>query len=342
MGADSLPPFAQAFYANLAIVTLDFEFGKPGCGSTGSGFLSYVLVNSILLLASLAPTVVIMPIMMLANRVLMTGSPTKGEGDGDAANVCVREESAAGEYTVTYSAQRVGLRIADTVGEAGEPLVTVHAISGAASVYAGVRVGDVLLRIDSTMGGGLPDRMNDPAVRKVLDRLAEEMSSKHITMRAMLRELDRNNDRKLSRDELSHGLAEMCVTLKATELDTVMHAFDKDHDGKIDYGEFYSVLTTHAAGKPVSAPMVHWEVSQPHEQCSERIRTSARPIAIRFRRGPTRRERALFTRVWQWLAFGAAERFIWWRDRYDRRNVGAAACCWCARVRARVCVGECI
>ncbi len=67
MGADSLPPFAQAFYANLAIVTLDFEFGKPGCGSTGSGFLSYVLVNSILLLASLAPTLVIMPIMMLAN-----------------------------------------------------------------------------------------------------------------------------------------------------------------------------------------------------------------------------------------------------------------------------------
>jgi hypothetical protein len=78
---------------------------------------------------------------------------------------------------------------------------------------------------------------------------------------------------------------------------------------------------------------VHWEVSQPHEQCSERIRTSARPIAIRFRRGPTCRKRDVFTRVREWLAFGAAERFIWWRDRYDRRSSGGAACCVCPCVR---------
>jgi hypothetical protein len=30
MGVDSLPPFIQFFYAKLALVTLDFEFGHPG------------------------------------------------------------------------------------------------------------------------------------------------------------------------------------------------------------------------------------------------------------------------------------------------------------------------
>jgi hypothetical protein len=155
-------------------------------------------------------------------------------------------------------------------------------------------------------------------VRRALDRLVEELDSKRITMRAMLQQLDRNRDRKLNRDEISHGLAEMGVTLTATELDTVMRVFDKDHDGKVEYAEMHAALTTHAAGEPVS---IHWSVSQPHEQCSERIRTSARPIAIRFRRGPTR-PNSLFVRAWQWLSFNAAERFIWWRDRCDRCSFG--------------------
>ena len=90
--------------------------------------------------------------------------------------------------------------------------------------------------------------------------------------------MDRNKDGILNRDEIRRGLAEMGVRLTATELDSVMRAFDKDQSGRIDYLEFYTVLTKHrveaaaAAAELASAPMVgrlsptsasgspHWDV----------------------------------------------------------------------------------
>jgi hypothetical protein len=89
----------------------------------------------------------------------------------------------------------------------------------------------------------LLDRMNDPAVCEALDRLISELRTKHSTVYEMLNRMDRNKDGILSRDEIRRGLAEMGVRLTATELDSVMRAFDKDHNGKIDYLEFYTVLT---------------------------------------------------------------------------------------------------
>jgi Ca2+-binding EF-hand superfamily protein len=89
--------------------------------------------------------------------------------------------------------------------------------------------------------------MNDPAVREALDRLVVELRTNHSTVYEMLNRMDRNKDGILSRDEIRRGLAEMGVQLTATELDSVMRAFDKDHNGKIDWFEFYTVLTQHAA-----------------------------------------------------------------------------------------------
>ncbi len=91
----------------------------------------------------------------------------------------------------------------------------------------------------------LLDRMKDPAVREALDRLVGELRTKHSTVFEMLNRVDRNKDGILNRDEVRRGLAEIGVRLAPTELDSVMRAFDKDHNGKIDYLEFYTVLTKH-------------------------------------------------------------------------------------------------
>jgi hypothetical protein len=46
-----------------------------GCGSTESGFLAYLYVNCILLLSSIAPTLLIMPIMIVRGPCLHRGWP---------------------------------------------------------------------------------------------------------------------------------------------------------------------------------------------------------------------------------------------------------------------------
>ena len=91
----------------------------------------------------------------------------------------------------------------------------------------------------------LLDRINDPVVREALDRLVIELQAKHSTVYEMLNRMDTNKDGVLSRDEICDGLAEMGVRLRTTELDSVMRAFDKDHNNMVDYLELYTVLTKH-------------------------------------------------------------------------------------------------
>ncbi len=67
MGSENLPPFLQDFYAKLGLFTLDFEFNKPGCGSTQSDFLSIVWYNSVVLFLSIAPVLIGMPAIMALN-----------------------------------------------------------------------------------------------------------------------------------------------------------------------------------------------------------------------------------------------------------------------------------
>ena len=91
----------------------------------------------------------------------------------------------------------------------------------------------------------LLDRINDPTVKEALDRLVAELRTRHSTVYEMLNRMDKNKDGSLSRDEIRRGLAEMGVRLTATELDSVMRVFDWDHNGRVDYIEFHTVLTKH-------------------------------------------------------------------------------------------------
>jgi hypothetical protein len=67
MGSESLPPFLKDFYAKLGLFTLDFEFNKPGCGSTESNFVSIVWYNAVVLFLSIAPVLIGMPAIMAFN-----------------------------------------------------------------------------------------------------------------------------------------------------------------------------------------------------------------------------------------------------------------------------------
>ena len=89
------------------------------------------------------------------------------------------------------------------------------------------------------------DRMSDPMVRRALDRLVDELSGRHSSVYEMLQRLDRNGDGLLSREEMRTGLLGMGVPLAAPELDSLMRVFDTNMSGRIDFREFYSVITRH-------------------------------------------------------------------------------------------------
>jgi hypothetical protein len=70
------------------------------------------------------------------------------------------------------------------------------------------------------------------------------------------------------------------------------------------------------SGQPAAAPSVAWDGKPLHERVSERVRSSSRPISIRFRRGSARlKPTTVPARMRQWLHAGAADRYVWWRDR---------------------------
>jgi hypothetical protein len=93
LGMDNLPAIAKDFYSKLALVTLDFQFGKPGCDGTSADFVSYVFANTAVLAASIGPTVVIMPLLIALNMCLRSIAsnakpkpyPATKESDDDMA-----------------------------------------------------------------------------------------------------------------------------------------------------------------------------------------------------------------------------------------------------------------
>lgn len=68
-------------------------------------------------------------------------------------------------------------------------------------------------------------------------------------------------DRKLDRDELKVGLQEYGLVLSDREVDTVLNAFDKNKDGKIDFDEFLR-------GIRVCAPVPSVTCAARHCQCA--------------------------------------------------------------------------
>ena len=92
------------------------------------------------------------------------------------------------------------------------------------------------------------DRMHDPAVRMALDRLVSELSGRHSSVYEMLQRLDRNGDGLVSREELRSGLLGLGLVLGMSELDALMRVFDTNMSGRIDFREFYTVLTQHCVG----------------------------------------------------------------------------------------------
>jgi hypothetical protein len=87
MGSESLPSFLLDFYAQLGLFTLDFEFNKPGCGSTQSDFVSIVWMNAVVLFFSILPVLVGMPGIIALNRVIaLPGSDPQALCTDDSAN----------------------------------------------------------------------------------------------------------------------------------------------------------------------------------------------------------------------------------------------------------------
>ena len=54
-------------------------------------------------------------------------------------------------------------------------------------------------------------------------------------------------DKKLDREELKVGMREYGVDLSERELDTVLAAFDKNKDGRIDFDELLRGIRVRAA-----------------------------------------------------------------------------------------------
>lgn len=91
--------------------------------------------------------------------------------------------------------------------------------------------------------GLIPNVKSDPetrsAVEKVRLKIAERGGLNGIrTLAAIMRTMDNSGDRKLDREELKYGLRDYGVALSERELDTVLAAFDKNKDGRIDFDEF--------------------------------------------------------------------------------------------------------
>ena len=110
------------------------------------------------------------------------------------------------------------------------------------------------------------DRLNDPVTREVLDRLVEQLQSRHDSVFDMLKRLDVNGDGELDRAEIRRGLLGMRIALTSSELDSVIHAFDKSGTGTINYMEFYDVIRNHRVEKAMGmhttpSRMFTWQVS---------------------------------------------------------------------------------
>jgi hypothetical protein len=125
------------------------------------------------------------------------------------------------------------------------------------------------------------NRIASTAVRDALDRLVVELRTRHGTVHEMLERMDRSKDGFLSRHEIGRGLAEMGVQLTAAELDSVIEVFD--HNGKVDYHEFYTVLTKHiveATGECELDAPVSAAAGDAHASLEPGVSMSARELAV--------------------------------------------------------------
>ena len=81
LSINSLPAGIQSFYIDLGLITLDYEFGKPGCGGTASDFVSVYFFNLMLLLMAAAPILLLMPLLICLGYVIENGTGrTKEQG----------------------------------------------------------------------------------------------------------------------------------------------------------------------------------------------------------------------------------------------------------------------
>jgi hypothetical protein len=67
-GLGSPRPHLRRVWAHPAHICAGTALAASRCGSTGASFYSYVYVNCVLLLASIAPALIVMPLMILIHR----------------------------------------------------------------------------------------------------------------------------------------------------------------------------------------------------------------------------------------------------------------------------------
>lgn len=89
----------------------------------------------------------------------------------------------------------------------------------------------------------IPNVKGDPETRSAVERVRAKIAERGglngiRTLGRIMRTMDDSGDRKLDREELKWGLRDYGVNLSDRELDTVLNAFDRNKDGRIDFDEF--------------------------------------------------------------------------------------------------------
>ena len=83
--AESLPEGIKEFYAILGLFTMDFSFGVPGCGTNEPvTFVQIFELNMLLLVLSVMPVVIFMPLTMLFFGYLHAAAVHEREEEADA------------------------------------------------------------------------------------------------------------------------------------------------------------------------------------------------------------------------------------------------------------------
>jgi Ca2+-binding EF-hand superfamily protein len=79
---------------------------------------------------------------------------------------------------------------------------------------------------------------NADAADRALETIQDAISKRGLSMAALLRKLDVNNDRKISLSELKRGLDNLNTDLTSKEIADFIRLFDDNRDGALDYDEF--------------------------------------------------------------------------------------------------------